>query len=132
MIKYKKRRKYKYRLHSLNTYVTNIEIENDYDSDFLKMDTRGVLTIREGYSWDGPSGPTIDRITFMQASLVHDALYQLIREGIINQSDRNKADVILRDICLEDGMSRFAAFLVYKAVDLFGEKAAEPDLLSAP
>lgn len=39
----------------------------------------GTLTVREGYAWDGPSGPVVDRKTNMRASLCHDALYQLMR-----------------------------------------------------
>ena len=40
-----------------------------------------TLYISKGYSWDGPSGPAIDTPDWIKASLVHDALYQLIREN---------------------------------------------------
>ena len=80
MIQYKKRRKYKYNLHSVCTYHTGIKVEKEHKSAFIEIGTDGLLTIRKGYAWDGPSGPTIDTKDFMRGSLVHDALYQLLRE----------------------------------------------------
>jgi hypothetical protein len=84
----------------------------------------GILTIRRGYAWDGPSGPTIDTRTFMRASLVHDALYQFIRVGILPMEHRAAADQLLRRLCLEDGMSQLRAWGVYHAVVRFGARAA--------
>jgi len=52
----------------------------------LKADSDGGLLIKAGYSWDGPSGSAIDTKNFMQGSLVHDALYQLLRENILYES----------------------------------------------
>jgi hypothetical protein len=132
MIKYKKRRQYKYNLHSDFEYATGLSVENPQDLGFLAIDADGNLTIRKGYSWDGPSGPTIDTRNFMQGSLVHDALYQLMREGVLPQDARKKADEILRQICINDGMSEIRAWWVYNAVRLAGASAASPDLLEAP
>lgn len=129
---YKKRLRYKYNLHSEETYQTGFSIEQEFDNKFLKLTTDGFLTIRKGYSWDGPSGPTIDTKSFMKGSLVHDALYQLIREKALPQAARKRADVILKEICLDCDMSKFRASYVYLAVRLFGSFAAKPDLLSAP
>jgi len=132
MIFYKKRKRYKYNLHSEVTYQTNILVENEFDNDYLKLSPTGYLTIRKGYSWDGPSGPTIDTRNFMRGSLVHDALYQLMREKALPQATRKRADEILKDICLDSGMTKFRAAYVYMAVRLFGAFAARPDLRSAP
>ena len=96
------------------------------------IDAKGELLIKEGYSLDGPSGPAIDTKNFMQGSLVHDALYQLIREGHIDPSNKEKADIILRDICRADGMSRIRAWWVYRGVRWGGKGAIKPDLLTAP
>ena len=68
----------------------------------------------------------------MRGSLVHDALYQLIREKKIKEDQRKRADEILREICLEDGMSKIRAWWVFWGVYLFGSGAAKPDLLRAP
>jgi len=51
-----------------------------------------TLLIERGYAWDGPSGPTFDTKDFMIPSLVHDALYQLLRNGFIDSACRIEAD----------------------------------------
>jgi hypothetical protein len=77
--------------------------------------------------WDGPSGPTIDSLTFMRGSLVHDALYQLMRENHLNHSEyREPADRVLQKICKEDGMWSLRAWWVYHGVRLFADPAADP------
>jgi hypothetical protein len=132
MIYYKKRTKYKYNLHEDYEYKADINIKEACDLGFVKIKEDGLLTIRKKYAWDGPSGPTIDTKNFMRGSLVHDALYQLIREKKIDQDQRRRADEILREICLEDGMSKIRAWWVFWGVYLFGDGAAKPDMLSAP
>lgn len=83
-----------------------------------------ILLIRRGYAWDGPSGPTIDTKDFMRASLVHDALYQCMRRGLIDISLRKVCDEELKRICLEAGMCNTRASIVYDAVRIFGESSA--------
>jgi hypothetical protein len=72
----------------------------------------------------------------MRGSLVHDALYQLMREGLLDPEQwREPADSLLRAICREDGMSAIRAWWVYKGVRLGGSSAAkkqENELLFAP
>ena len=95
---------------------------------FAALDkTNGILQIERGYAWDGPSGPTIDTKTFMRASLVHDALYQMIRLGVLDKSLREHADKLMRIHCKEDGMNRARAWWVYWALRLFAGKAAIPE-----
>ncbi len=77
------------------------------------------LIVRAYYAWDGPSGPTFDTKTFMRGSLFHDALCQLIAEGLLDKKYRKYADQLLRQIILEDGMSKFRAWYVYQAVRLY-------------
>lgn len=132
MIQYKKRRKYKYNLHSDLEYETRMPVNNPTNLGLLEITSTGKLVIRKGYSWDGPSGPSIDTKNFMQGSLIHDALYQLMRERVLPQTARERADQILREVCLQDGMSSFRAWYVYKAVRLGGASSAAPDLLEAP
>jgi hypothetical protein len=58
----------------------------------------GKLFIRKGYAWDGPSGPTwdwLDNKSVMTPSLVHDALYQLIRMERLDPGYRDYADEVL-------------------------------------
>ena len=125
-ISYRKLRKYKYQL--LEDYQTTLSLKKDAAIDYVILNKNGKILIKENYAWDGPSGPTIDTKNFMRGSLVHDALYQLIREGKLNdKEDRKTADRILRDLCKEDGMSAVRAGIVYKAVRWFGKSAAKYD-----
>jgi len=121
-----KHKTYKYRL--LSSYSLPIKIYPDSNIDdrhFVKLDEFGKLTLAKGYAWDGPSGPTIDTPDFMRGSLVHDGLYQLMREGLISRKHRAYADRLLRDICREDGMPWWRAQYVYVAVRLFAASAAK-------
>lgn len=131
-IKYEKRRKYKYTLLEPFSMQLDIFVPVGGCWGLLAIDRSGLLEIRRGYAWDGPSGPTFDTPAFMRGSLVHDALYQLMREGRIPRTQRKRADEILRAICLEDGMSRVRAQWVYLGVRMGARKAAESALLTAP
>jgi hypothetical protein len=131
-MKYKKRRKYKYTMLRWEGYMTEIEPTEPGKWGPLEISETGVLTIHPGYAWDGASSVAIDTRNFMRGSLVHDALYQLMREGKIAQDQRKRADQILRAICLQDGMSKIRAWWVYRAVRIGAVKSAKPDLLTAP
>jgi len=132
MIDYKKRRKYKYTLMQDHVEQTDLAPETAIDTPYLSVSENGVLTVKKGYAWDGPSGPTFDTKTFMRGSLVHDALYQLMREQYLGQEQRKYADQLLRKICLEAGMWKVRAWWVYYGVRLGGKSSARPDLLHAP
>jgi hypothetical protein len=123
---YRKLRKYKYQI--LEDYRLDIPLKplEDIDTPFIKLNNLGELILKEKYAWDGPSGPTIDTKNFMRGSLVHDALYQLMREQKIDIDHREEADKLLRQHCREDGMSAFRAWIVYLAVKWFGKKSALP------
>ncbi|MBI4191956.1 MAG: DUF1353 domain-containing protein [Betaproteobacteria bacterium] len=118
---------YKYQLKE--NYVIQIEIRpaSDIDTEYLALTNAGTLTVKKGYAWDGPSGPTIDTLNFMRGSLVHDALYQLMRERHIDGDRyRETADRLLQTICKEDGMNSLRAWWVYQGVRFGGGPAADP------
>ena len=128
---------YKYQL--AKDYVENVAIQPDQDivTEYISLGRGGELFIKEGYAWDGPSGPTIDTWNFMRGSLVHDALYQLMRDAGLSEARwREAADKELRRLCREDGMSAPRAWWVYQGVRRFGDPAASPahqkPLLYAP
>jgi hypothetical protein len=126
---------YKYQLAEDYHVQTAVLPFANIDHDFIKLSDVGVLTIRKGYAWDGPSGPTVDSKNFMRGSLVHDALYQLMREKLLDGGWRETADSELRRICREDGMSWVRAWWVYRGVRLGGEGSAEwqdVQILTAP
>lgn len=126
---------YKYQLVDDYTFSL-IELQPEQEELWLKPRIltdyvniyKGTMTIYHGYAWDGPSGPTIDTHNFMRGSLVHDALYQLIREKQLEEDVyRIHADEILKRICLADGMSSFRAWLVYYGVRFGGHIAANKE-----
>ena len=122
---FRKLRRYKYQL--TQAYILDVGIKGfAIETPYLKLDRQGNLTIHKSYAWDGPSGPTVDTLNFMRGSLVHDALYQLIRLEKLPYAYRAYADLLLQKHCLEDGMSRFRSGYVYLAVKLFGGAAAKP------
>jgi hypothetical protein len=131
-ITYKKRRRYKYTLSEDYSHPTIIRPTKAISTSHLLLDTEGLLTIKKGYAWDGPSGPTIDTKTFMRGSLVHDALYQLMREQHISRTYREYADRLLRQICVQAGMSNIHAWIVYWCVRIFGGASAKSNLRHAP
>jgi len=95
--------------------------------DYLVLDPTGKLCIKKDYAWNGPSGPARDTPNFQRASLVHDAFYQLIREGLLDPKWRLYADKLMRQMCLEDGMWRIRAWYSYQAVRLFGWLKVRPE-----
>ena len=115
-IKYKSG--YKYQL--VEDYSIACSIPGTYKISRYVLLENGVLTVYSGYAWDGASGPTIDTENSMRASLVHDALYQLMREGNLAKSYRIVADEMLHSLLLEDGMSWIRAWYWYRGVRMFG------------
>lgn len=124
MIRYKEG--YKYQLQSSYNVATDLQPAIAIHTDYISLLCSGSLIIRTGYAWDGPSGPTIDTKTFMRGSLVHDAMYQLMDNHLVNPSNKHIADKALREICIEDGMNKFRAWYVYNAVKYFGGRKFQP------
>ena len=119
-----------YKYQTKEDYAISILIypQCNIETQFISLNTDGTLIIKKGYAWDGASGPIPDLKTVMRGSLVHDALYQLMREKKIDHDTyRYVADLTLRDICLEDGMSRLLAWIIYTGVRKFGDPFADPN-----
>lgn len=123
-IKYKRLKIYKYELTC--DYLFSINLNRAITTDYITINNN-VMCIYKGYRWDGPSGPAIDTMTFMRASLIHDALYQLIREGYLGEQNRIFADKLMKTICLEDGMNYFRAWWCYFGVRLRGWRSTIKD-----
>lgn len=118
---------YKYQLIKPYSIQTDIIPPKDIVSSggFIMLDRTGMLHIKHGYAWDGASC-AIDSTTFMRGSLIHDALYGLMREGILYTSYRSQADDLLGSICRYDGMSKLRAWYVVWMVKLFAQPASDP------
>jgi hypothetical protein len=118
---------YKYQL--AEGYEVNIPIKpkSDIKTDFIALDVAGNLVVKKGYAWDGPSGPVKDTRENMRASLVHDALYQLMRNKKLSaRTHRKAADKLFKEMCKDDGVSNLVASTYYKALRKFGKPAASP------
>lgn len=135
---YRDVRGWKYLVDEGITYQTGIYLYSgsvEYKGDTLaRLTAGGSLIVYPGYAWDGPSGPTIDTPDWMDASLVHDIFYQLMREELVPQIDgenareklRRKSDKLMHKMLLEAGMPRFRAWYSYWGVRLFAAWAASP------
>ena len=121
-MKYKKG--YKYQLTEVYERQTNVCPFWPIITSFIVLTTKGFLRIRKYYSWDGASGPAIDSENVMEASLVHDCFYQLMRQRNLSYSHRKEVDKLFYDICRESGVNWFRAKYMYLAVRLFGGGAA--------
>lgn len=107
---------FKYQLTSPYSIKLLVNPKTTVKSKYISLTKTGTLTIREGYAWDGASGPTYDSKNSMRGGLVHDAIYQLMRMGDLPQAYRTHADKELYRLCREDGMSWIRARLWYRFV----------------
>lgn len=122
-----KHSKYKYAL--LRQCSIETEIYPDETlcgaNGFVYLKEDGVLLAQKGYHWDGMSGPGIDSKSTMRASLFHDCLYQLMREGQLDVDEHRKpADVLFYRTLKEDGAWVVWARVRLWALRWFGRGAA--------
>ena len=96
----------------------------DIYTPYCRIDKSGWIQIDAGYEWDGASGPTIDTPDTMDGSLVHDVLYQLLREGVLGGNSRKFADKCIREMCITDGMPKWRANYWYFFLRCFGGGSA--------
>jgi hypothetical protein len=137
MIKYKKG--YKYQLVEDYQVQTGIFPASKIVSSggYIALDVDGMLYIKKGYASDGASGPTIDTKNFLRGAFCHDALYQLMRANLLDREVyKDKADRLLRKMCIEDGMGSFRAWYVYQGLRIGGKAATlaknRKEVLTAP
>ena len=116
---------YKYQLARAFDVQTSIIPPTVLVSEFMVMDRNGLLIVNAGYAWDGATCFP-DMKSIMRGSLIHDALYQLMREGLLPSHWKDSADEELRRACVHDGMSKWLAQAVYLAVQKFGKLATDP------
>jgi hypothetical protein len=108
------------------------------DWDFISLEFGGILTVKKGYRWDGASNPFQDgdKHHNFRSSLVHDALYDLMRmaylepDGVGKKAgniNRKMADMIHYMIAIEDGDSKSGAQSDYFWLRLWGGPATHND-----
>lgn len=141
---WKWRRKYKYILIEDVTVFVGI-LGTPIETEWFKLTIDGFLTIKSGYAWDGCTG-MIDTNSNMEAGLVHDCLYQMLRESLIPnystvhlldrkkclelfQKMREKVDNIFAVLLEAGGCWRITIFTAPRVVKLMGQKNAIPKSL---
>ena len=118
---------YKYQLAKDFNLKIPVKPTKNIVTQFIDLDTQGNLKIKDGYAWDGVSGPVIDTESNLRASLVHDALYQLIRNKCLKKSKhKDTADKLFRKLCKEDGVLSPVAQAYYEVLRKVGHPAADP------
>ena len=125
-MKYRKLKQWKYQLtEQFETQLGFLPFKN-YETEFIIFRMDGKLILKKYYAWDGASGPCPDVRQVMIGSLVHDALYQLIRLELLPRYNRKFADLELKKFCFRAGMNRCLAELIYWGVRVFARKGARP------
>lgn len=106
-------KQYKFELASIVSQKVGF-IPKDFKcrTDFINIQS-GYLTVRKRYAWDGSSIPAkrfMQRITFgkydpdrycKDASLVHDAMYQLMRLNKLDRKHKDTIDRLYEKMCIE-------------------------------
>jgi hypothetical protein len=130
-IKYRKG--YKYQLAHDVIGVTPIYATTDINTQFIKLTTEGIMTVKSGYSWDGASGPTFNTGNTMTPSLIHDAFCQLIRNGFLPDSARAVADRFFFDMLRARKMWFVRARIWYRGVRIGAQRKQKPkEVFEAP
>jgi len=88
---------------------------------FLGLD--GKMIIYRRYAWDGITNGVNFKSNRIPG-LVHDATYQLIREGLIDLSLKEQSDKDLRDMMIAEGSWKFVSNFFYFCVSKFGNAFA--------
>ena len=121
---------YKYQTSYLFQIQTEIAPDHDIITDLITLTTAGLLVIQPYYAWDGPSGPMIDTKGTMTPSLVHDALYQLMRMGFLAQKWRVLVDTLFKTMIIVKAKikwwGRVRANYAFRGLQLAHGKAAKP------
>lgn len=122
----KYRKGYKYQLAEDEYFITPFRPPEYISASRITLDPSGTLCVKEGYSYDGPSGPVIDRASNMRGACAHDALYQLMRMELLPHSFWRKADRVYADCLREDGAWDITIKLALAGLKLAGGRAALP------
>jgi hypothetical protein len=118
--------KHSYQLLSEYSFELEKEIRDSKGRNEFVIVEGGWVRIRDGYAWDGPTGPVIHTTSWVRASLVHDVFYQMMRAGWVPYSYRKRADDLMFYLAKADKMPWWRAWYSWLAVRLFSGKYARP------
>ena len=127
-VRYRKIQSGIYQLAAPFSIQTDIIPDEAWASEpYLMLTRQGMLFLEIGYVSDGPSGPTLDSPCSIRGAFIHDAFYRLMRRGKLSQDWRKRADEIIRECCLEDGMWAWRAGIWYHSLRVAGAGSAKYD-----
>jgi hypothetical protein len=116
---------YKYQLYEDASMLTPIKGAEIYDK-FFTLYKNGFLQIKEGFAWDGASGPTFDTKNSMSPSLVHDVFCYSARTGRLDfEKYRHEYNDLFKQMCIDNGMSGFRSNIWHAAVEF--ANAGDPE-----
>ena len=94
-----------------------------------KIELEGdLLILRSGFGWDGASGPAIDTKDSLRASAVHDALWQLMDERMLDpELYKRLVDYEFSKILEEDGVPVVIRWAMHRAVRSYGVRESRHD-----
>ena len=122
---YRELKHYKYQLLADEVILLSAPLPSA-QTDFIVLEGRKLIC-KKYYAWDGLSGPSFDTKRTKIGSLAHDALYQLMRKGLLPRTYKKFADAELKRLLIKCGVSRFYADIVHKGVQIFGKKYTYPE-----
>ena len=132
-MKYSRTKGYKFKLEE--DFKAYVEILTNCHNDYISLN-EGVLIIKYAYAWDGSSIPLkrfVPRWVYdfdkycKIASLVHDSLCQLMREGVLPKQSKEYIDGLYRDMAIEGGLSKRNADRRYRWLRKFGDAYIEKE-----
>lgn len=129
-----------YKTWEYQTKIATDRIIRTYYIDLIK----GLLVMKKGFCYEGSApGPkwVLKALGILgkkskRGYCAHDAIYDLIRNGLLEPFWKKFADDLMHEIHLKDRMVKPAAKFVYKSVTTFADFAIDPanrmKILKAP
>lgn len=116
---------YKYYLEEAVSVQTSLRpVQSAIVPGYIFLGVDGKMIIYSRYAWDGATGGVNFKGNRL-AVLVHDAIYQLIREGLIDDVNvKAQSDKGLRDMMIAEGSWKWIANFFYFCVSNFGNAFA--------
>ena len=137
-MEYRELKGYKYELMAaikVEIELPDVTLSNNAINPYIRL-RNGVLTVKKHYCWDGSSVPfkkytpkwLWDSDKFCKtASLIHDALCQLMREDLLFKGYKPYIDYLYRVMIIKNGMSKWQANLRCLALRKFGDKGIQKE-----
>ena len=114
---------WKFKLDAPYAYDLHFQVFDSIGSRWVSLLPRHLMLLASEYFWDGITGfpRWFQPRCMLRGSLIHDAGLQLIKEGLLSPTYRERFDEEFRLTCLEDGTPTWVANLAYNAVRLYAQ-----------